>query len=187
MSTDDKPLKYDAEAQGLVSGENTGQQAPKATTSQLLMSAFCNILVSGAIGGYAIYVGSKYKSNTTPQCVTDVNWLNVFGYLTVILTVVSLLIIPLNTAHRYTVANNMGIGITGLLSLATIFLLGWSIYGCVVFFKLPICPQAEIHLFGKILAWCLVISGPFICCAAMCMMGVTFGNFLKKAFSNDFN
>ena len=39
------------------------------------------------------------------------------------------------------------------------------------FFKAPICPLAEIHLFGKILAWLSVICLPLACCVAICIGG----------------
>ena len=113
----------DPESQNLVTGENTGQEAPK-TTSQLVMAACCNALVSCAIGGYALYVGAKYKTNTTPQCVTDVNWLNIWGYLSIVLTIIPILLIPCASQMENSVLGGIAKGVTGLLGCASLFLLG---------------------------------------------------------------
>merc|ERR1711865_455567 len=63
----------------------------------------------------------------------------------------------------------IGGGLISLVSCSGLFAAGWSIYGVVVFFRAPICPQAEIHLFGKILAWLVVIS-PAIGCCCGCLL-----------------
>ena len=55
--------------------------------------------------------------------------------------------------------------VTGVTGALTTFTMVWAIYGLVVFFNLPACPQGEAHNFGKILAVAgIVVFSLVVCC-----------------------
>ena len=129
-------MKFDPESQGLVSGENTGQKPPK-TTAELLAGAFCNALVMIGIGSYAIYVGAKYKTNSTPQCVSDINWLNVYGYGSLILSIIPILIVPFAKSTPGSAGAGIAQGMSALVGCGGCFF-------CGKFFKLFFSPPPPL-------------------------------------------
>ena len=133
-------MKFDPESQGLVSGENTGQKPPK-TTVELLAGAFCNALVMISIGSYAIYVGAKYKTNSTPQCVSDINWLNVYGYGSLILSIIPILIVPCAKSTPGSAGTSIAQGMSALVGCGGCFF-------CGKFFKLLFSRFDRRHSFS---------------------------------------
>ena len=77
--------------------------------------------------------------------------------------------------------------VTGVTGALTTFTMVWAIYGLVVFFNLPACPQGEAHNFGKILAVAgIVVFSLVVCCLICCLSLVSSDEGMKKAMTSYF-
>jgi|TARA_B100000795_G_scaffold244243_1_gene208665 magnesium-transporting ATPase (P-type) len=134
-------------------------------------------LISGAISTYAIYVGLKYANDPDKQCQQDATWLLIFGIISwsaMLLQWLSgcLLIKKVNSGDEVVVSTFTAV-VTGVTTSLALFTMAWTIYGFVVFFNLPPCPQGEAHNFGKIIAIVGIVVLSFTVCIVCCLVTCT--------------
>ena len=120
----------------------------------LLCGFFCAMVVPGSIGGYAIYVGSKFTTDGNQQCRADAVWLLGMGGLYIGTPLLGCLTVLSIRSEFFSLGKIMSF----VMMLGCCFGFGWMIYCVYLFFNEPICKQMEAHLFGKILAWFFAIQ-----------------------------
>ena len=154
---------FDPEAQSML-GFTPGGVSEK-TTGDKVAAAICQLAVTGSIAIYGLVIDGKFAGNQNAQCVADMHWIRYFSIVALIITGLPLLAAPFDNQGMVTKFSTSLIGSCGLFSLV------WSIYGAVVFFKDPVCPEQEIHIFGKVLACFMIVGGSLACCWCSVMVG----------------
>ena len=175
----------------LISNDNDSSSPDNITVNNEKLSGLISqFLISGAISTYAIYVGLKYANDPDKQCQQDAMWLLIFG-------ISSWSVMLLQWLSGYLIIKKVNSGeaevsrftalVTGVTGALTTFTMVWAIYGLVVFFNLPACPQGEAHNFGKILAVAgIVVFSLVVCCLICCLSLVSSDEGMKKAMTSYF-
>ena len=166
---------FDPEAQSMLGSFTAGGVSEK-TTGEKVTAAICGLAVTGSIAIYGLVIDGKFAGNQNAQCVADMQWIKYFSIVALITTGLPLLAAPFPNEGMVTKFSTSLVGLCGLFSLV------WSIYGAVVFFKDPMCPEQEIHMFGKVLAWFMIVGASLGCCWCSVMVGAMVKSSIREYF-----
>ena len=123
----------------------------------------CLSLPPDGIGGYGIYVASKFHQDGNQQCKADAVWLFGMGIVNIAIPIF-LFVGVLSIRSSCLSLGKIMMVVSGL---ACCFAISWMIYCVALFFTLPICNQMEAHQFGKVLA--IVFTIELSCVGLSCV------------------
>ena len=137
----------------------------------LLLLYFCD----KAVFVYAVYVGNKFRGDPAPLCHSGAIWFLVEGSavlaLQILLPAISLLFSLFLAESLPFLLECIG----GLFCIISTFLLGWGIYGVMLFFDAGAqkC-NGELYHFGYTVSIIMIVSWALVC-VGLCMLCFGFG------------